>query len=296
MKILFLSNGNLPDYQNDSVLLGLKQLCGDDVVDYRRAWYLYKDSFGPGKANLAECYGRGFTLYSMLDSDAGCDRTDIVEKLKKKYFDIVIWGQIQRNQAYLGGVLSVYPKNKLVMIDGEDYPTTLPLFDKAIFMKRELGDGGIEGILPIHFGVPSCKILKGRPEKTKFIADYDPLINKQYTFETEQDYYDDYKRSYFGVTMKKAGWECLRHAEICSQYCLPYFRVLDGAPALTMHRLPRKELLMVMRLIEYGKAGMDTAIDFYDRIIDPFMEHVRANLTTESVAKYVLDTVAAANK
>jgi hypothetical protein len=241
-------------------------------------------------------YGRGFTLYGLLPSDAGCDRTDIVEKIKHKYFDQIWYISVQRNQAYLGGVLSVYPKNKIVMIDAEDYPTTLHIYDKAIFFKRELGDGGIEGILPIHFGVPSCKILKERPEKTKFMADYDPLINKQYNFEHEQDYYDDYKRSYFGVTMKKAGWECLRHAEICSQYCLPYFRVLDGAPALTMHRLPRKELLMVMRLIEYGKAGMDTAIDFYDRIIDPFMEHVRANLTTESVAKYVLDTVAAANK
>jgi hypothetical protein len=292
MKILFLSNGDKPDYQQDTVLHGLKMLMGDDIIDYRRSWYMYADSFGEGKANLKELYGRGFTLYGLLPSDAGVDRTDIVEKIKAKFFDYIIYGGIQRNQAFYGGVIETYPPSRVIFIDGEDCPQALNIYKFGTYFKRELL-GDAYDFLPIHFGIPKEKIVTGIPAKTRFMAEYDPLVNRTYLYDDEEAYYKSYRDSFFGCTMKKSGWECMRHAEILSQACLPYFRVLDGAPYTVMHRLPRKELLLVMNLIEYGAAGCETAKDFYYRVIESVMRHVRENLTTESVAKYVLDTVAA---
>jgi hypothetical protein len=295
MKILFLTNGDAPDYQQDTVLHGLKMLMGDDVVDYRRAWYMYADSFGDGKARLSDLYGKGFTLFGLLPPDTNCDRTDIVEKLQNKFFDLVIYGGIQRNQAYFGGVTATYPPERVVFIDGEDYPQALNIYKYGTYFKRELlGDNW--DFLPIHFGVPKEKVVTEIPEKKRFMAEYDPLINRTYIFEDENEYYQGYRDSYFAPTMKKSGWECMRHEEILSQACLPYFRVLDAAPKTVMHRLPRKELLLVMQLIEYGVAGCDTAVDFYHRVIESVMAHVRENLTTESVARYVLDTVKANQK
>lgn len=292
MKILFLTNGDAPDYMQDTCLHGLKSLWGDDVVDYNRVWYMYKDSFFNGGPKLKDLYGAGMTLFGLLPSDAACDRTDIVEKIKKKYFDLVIFGSIQRCQFYFGGVTSIYPRSQVVTIDGEDSPHTFVLQDHAISFKRELCST-IDGFYPIHFGIPAEKLLKSQPEKKRFMAEYDPLINKGYIYETEEEFYNNYKVSYFAPTMRKMGYDCMRHYEILSQWAIPYFRAVDGVPDSVMHRFPKKECDIVRRLIEFGPVGCETAIDLYPRIIEPIMETVRTKLTTEAVAQYVLDTVLA---
>src|SRR5579871_815620 len=283
MKILFLSNGDKPDYQQDTVFHGLRSLLGPDVVDYHRLFFMYKDD----PCEKASLYGRGFSLYKTLPSDADVDRTDIIAK----FFDLIVYGNINRCQAFWGGVNSIYPPHKIVLLDGEDHPYALKMPGYPYF-KRELGGDPYHLWMPIHFGIPKEKIPAERPAKTKFMADYDPLTAQSYTFENEADYYQGYAESYFGATMRKSGWECMRHTEILSQWCLPYFRLIEAAPPLTMHRLPRRELVIVKELIEYGEAGCLTAVQFYDRVIDSVMAHVRANLTTEAVAKYALDSVA----
>jgi hypothetical protein len=288
MKILFLSNGNLADYMCDSLFLGLRQLLGDDVVDYNRINHLYADHKDDG----TEHHGKGFTLFHMLGSDANIDRTDIVNKLQKKYFDLVIYGSIQRCQFYFGGVVSVYPKNQVVTVDGEDSPYTLVLQDHAISFKRELCSS-VDNIYPIHFGIPSSKILTEPPAKTRYMAEYDPLINRNYIYDNEKDYYAGYACSYFAPTMRKMGFDCLRHYEILANYCIPYFRCVEAIPDMVMHRYPKKECDLFRRLIEYGPEGRYTAIDLYNRLIEPMMKVTRERLTTESVARYVIDTVAA---
>ena len=42
MKILFISQGNLPEYQCDSLFHGLRLLFGDDIVDVNKISYMYK--------------------------------------------------------------------------------------------------------------------------------------------------------------------------------------------------------------------------------------------------------------
>jgi hypothetical protein len=65
MKILYISGNQrseqfpwLTDYQDDCLLLGLKELFGDDVVDSNKRFHLYSDY---SDDQLATEYGRGFT-------------------------------------------------------------------------------------------------------------------------------------------------------------------------------------------------------------------------------------------
>ena len=49
MKILFISSlnekeeGRLNDYMHDIVLHGLREIYGNDVIDYPGVWYMYHD-------------------------------------------------------------------------------------------------------------------------------------------------------------------------------------------------------------------------------------------------------------
>jgi hypothetical protein len=292
MKILFLSNADKCDYGADCVYDGLVSILGqENVIDVNPMWYMRRSSFGEGKVDQKSLYGMGMTLYNRLD-DAEVDRTDIVEKIKNKFFDYIVFASIQRCQFWFGGIISVYPPERIIMIDGEDTPITLSIHDKGWLFKRELC-GDIEGMYPIHFGIPAEKILKERPEKTRFMSEYDPLVNRSYIFEDEASYYKGYADSYFAPTMRKAGFDALRHYEICSQWAIPYFRGIEAIPPSVMFRFPKKTCNIVRQLIEFGPEGCSTAVDFYERVIDGFMEHVRKNLTTESVARYILDTVSA---
>ena len=47
----------------------------------------------------------------------------------------------------------------------------------------------------------------------------------------ERGYYADMERAYFGLTWKKAGWDCLRHLELLAAGCVPLFTHIGTAPA-----------------------------------------------------------------
>lgn len=49
-------------------------------------------------------------------------------------------------------------------------------------------------------------------------------------FADEASYYNDLSKSRFGVTTKRAGWDCLRHYELAANGCVLCFRDLDRKP------------------------------------------------------------------
>lgn len=51
-----------------------------------------------------------------------------------------------------------------------------------------------------------------------------------YIYDREEDYYSDLRNSRFGVTMKRAGWDCLRHYELAANGSVLCFRDLDRKP------------------------------------------------------------------
>ncbi len=92
---------------------------------------------------------------------------------------------------------------------------------------------------PIAFSIPEEKIVAEPPVKEKLLAAHvvdEEVANRvgassTYVFDAEEDYYADLRASRFGVTTKRAGWDCLRHYELAANGCVPCFRDLDRKPA-----------------------------------------------------------------
>jgi hypothetical protein len=286
LKILYISKGREADYQCDMLFHGLRSLFGPDVVDVNRLWFMYANSFGPGKHDLSKCYGRGFTLYGLLPDDDKVDRTDILRKIKCGYFSYVIYGSVHRDRSHWKEVSSVYPASKIILIDGEDSPAIAPVLGQGIYFKRELTEADA---LPIQFAIPKEKILAEIPAKTRKISPYAPWELRQgHIYETEADYYQDYGQSYFARTRKKAGWDCLRHYEIMAAGTLPYFERLEECPSRTMELLPKSELLMAREMHDTWPA-QETC---WPELMAKVSTVLREKLTTEAMAKHMLERIA----
>lgn len=292
MKILFISpGGNTQDYQRDAAFLGLRHWLGPDIVDVNKLDSLYVG------ADRSQMYGLGFSLYAELE-DIPVDRTDIPRKIRDHFFDIVMYGSIHRNRDYLHEVVSIYPAERIWAIDGEDHPGYLSGLGMSTF-KREL-HAPQPGCWPIHFAIPSKKIPANPPAKKRILAPCDPINRKSYIYKTEADYYQQYAESCYGATMQKAGWDCMRHYEILSQWCIPYFRVLESLPNLICHNLPRPELMLAKLAMEYfqvqNSRNVDILTHLYESLIEPVMKVTREKLTTEALGLYILDTMGVSRK
>ena len=285
MKILYITNhkqihqqsgGFLHDYLNDLIFYAFTELEDIEIIDSTPIIHLYKEN--ESKINKQYLWGRGFTSTFLIDKDT-IDRTDIEEKIKDKYFDLIIYGAVKRCLDYYDLISNIYPPNKIILIDGDDFIGVSPLVTKHPYFKRELLDNKM---IPIHFAIPGSKIAQIKLDKTQ---DYGSIIpgHGGYKFDVEQEYYDDYNKSYFGVTMKKAGWDCMRHYEILANNCLPYFTDLEECPKYTLTNLPKELLLEAKNLVN------DFDEQKYFIILSELFEYTKNNLTTKDLAKYVLE-------
>ncbi len=160
MKILFLTHLNNTDkirndYMNDSLLHGLRELYGSNVVDYPGAWYMYKEEVIKRKFNYSNLWGNGFTYYDQLKNFDQIDRSNIKEKIKSNYFDYVIYGSFPRSQIFLEDVKK--SKSKIILIDWEDNQDLSKNTDlNLIYFKRELNQN-VKNVYPINFIIPKKK-------------------------------------------------------------------------------------------------------------------------------------------
>lgn len=161
-------------------------------------------------------------------------------------------------------------------------------------------------IHPIQLAFPLTRLSNFSAEKTSFFSDISPLGGSaKYTFYKEQDYYTHYSKSYFAVTAKKAGWDCLRHYEIAGSGTLPYFLDIEDCPQNTMYRWPKDLLLEIKNLpgmptekevrkaaqsqkLHLLKAGSSFDEQSYQSLRKNFMDYFLQNLTTESLSAYFL--------
>ena len=296
MKILYIAtnknnppNEPLVDYQNDCLLIGLKELFGDDVVDYKRRDHLYTD-FPVEEAKKQ--YGKGFTVTRVLDPD-NTDRTDIEKKIKNKFFDLVVYGSIWRCADLFDLVLENYPKDKIVLVDGEDSQKFHHLVRAGVpYFKRELMYEANEefaqffnGVAPISFAFPTNKIL-GASKKTQLYAINDPRKPKSYVFEDEAAYYDDYRKSKYAFTIQKAGWDCLRHYEIMANGCIPLFENLPLCPRFVMQKFPKA---LLKRIGFFYKNDFKYLENNYDYFAEELKKHFLTYNTTKALAEYILE-------
>jgi hypothetical protein len=289
MKILYITNhidiarasgGFINDYQNDLVFYGLRELFGDDVVDSTPIISLYKEY--EDKIPIQNLWG-GMTSFWLI-GDNNIDRTNIEEKIKDQYYDLIIYGAIKRCKNYYDLVSKHYPANKVILIDGNDETELDPLYNKHLYFKRELIEDH-KNLLPITFGIPTCKLSIPNKNKTQEYATCTPGQPETYIFKDEKSYYEDYQKSYYGVTMKKAGWDCMRHYEILGNYCMPYFIELENCPKNILANLP-KELL-----IEGRKLTNNFDEQKYFIILDEIFSYTKENLTTKNIANYILNKI-----
>lgn len=246
----------MEDYLADSLLHGLKTLLGADVVDSPRRDSLYRDF--PSE-RVGELYGRGFSLYSGLLDDESIDRERPLERAAGGEFDLVVVGDIWRRAEAWRVLASRAGRVEVAVLDGGDYPRPWPYgrpalrhlfaprpWRRARFFKRELtpvterwARGG--SVHEIAFSFPEEKVIADAGgERPNLLSTH--VVDEEvaaavgragtgYAFATEQEYYDDLRSARFAVTVKRAGWESLRHYEIAANGAIPCFRGLDAKPA-----------------------------------------------------------------
>jgi hypothetical protein len=285
VKILYVSGAQQPDYLCDALFHGMRSHFGTEVVDVGRLSYMYKG------AETYLLYGKGFSLYGLIEEGA-VDRTDIESKIANRFFDYIVFGSIQREYSLLGRVRSAYEPRKIILIDGEDNPLMYAnCMSHGVYFKREMHTPQ-PNAYPIQFAIPAEKIQP--PEKKiRLMAPLDPVDTRTYIYNDEASYYGDYRASMFGKTMKKAGWDCLRHYEIMACYCLPYFVNLEHCPATIMTKLPKEELLVAKTMLEYrnGELFHSSAGEYlWESLMYNAFEKFKQHLTTAALATYVLDT------
>ncbi len=281
MKILYISGAAGPDYQCDMLFHGLRELLGAEVIDAQRLWYMYMSEVTPEVKR--KLYGRGFTVYGRLE-EPEVDRTDLQGKIRSKYFDLIVYGSAWRNLDCLSLVTEAYPPSRIAFVDGEDSQAVRSeLLGLGRYFKRECTRDSRQ-CLPIHFAIPKSAVRTTVPVKTQAVATVIPGRTETYVFQDEAAYYEDYAVSMVAVTMKKAGWDCLRHYEILANGCVPHFIDLEHCPSHTMTNLPKRFLLKARRWP--GVAGA-----IRDDTFEACRLFARDFLTTEVLATEFLDAM-----
>lgn len=278
MKVLYISSGAKPDYLCDMIFHGLRTLLGADVVDVNRLAFMYDDFPQERKPAL---WGRGFTVYGLLDSKLVVDRSNVEERIRAREFDRVVFGSAHRCLDYLPLVIERYPADRIAFLDGEDITDIIePLTRAGRYFKRELPHPRND-VLPISFSIPREKMCRSRVPKTRLIAE---TPTNRHVFSDESEYYRSYQTAYFGITHKKWGWDCCRHYEIIMNRCIPLFTDIHLIPPATMTFFPKTLVQEAMLSMDFGE---------YDSYQERIFLHLCRHNTTESMARYVLDTVEA---
>ena len=282
MKILFFTTENKL-YQGDllenTILHGLRSCLGENCVDYPKKKVMYHDFSEVHKDNI---HGRGFTLLT----------TPIKDILNRNIFE----------QHLDGHDLYGHAPNKIIF-DNEEIIGTQ--FDNSF--KREFTKSSHKNVYPTGFGIPKerirnlnidCKnqlFQKTAPDYSLF-KDIKDLGGgfKHHKFSIESEYYEDLSASWFGLTSKKGGWDCLRHYEIIAAGACLLFRDYDKKPPLcSPQNLPcfsysSKEELdgIINRLVVNGKPT-----DEYVDMVNQQRKWLLEFATTEARAKYIINII-----
>lgn len=233
MKILYITTkdpNSQGDFQEVTMLHGLRTLLGESCIDLPKKKVMYRDF---SETNQTDLHGWGFTLYEESIYNIN---DELRENLKD--IDFIVYGV---TNAY--GVTDYPEINKLSpnvwYLDGHDAPTIQkkPCLKREMFVEEE-------GVYPTGFGIPYKKILPLNFKRNQLYQKSAPsysLFGRQilglearanYIFTNEKEYYDDMYNSWFGLTCIKGGWDSLRHYEILAAGCCLLFRDYNQKPQL----------------------------------------------------------------
>ncbi len=146
-------------------------------------------------------------------------------------------------------------------------------------------------IYPLSYCIPDeCivnpdEVLK---KKTELISPLIPGQPNTYQFgpTMEKEYNEMYQNSLFAHTMKKGGWDCLRHYEILANGCIPIFKDLDNCPPHILTTLPKGLIQEANRnLLPWN---YDNKM-LYDGYVYCLLKHMRDYCSTSATIRYFLE-------
>jgi len=150
-------------------------------------------------------------------------------------------------------------------------------------------------LLPITQCIPQEKIIQKIVAKTKILANVRPMFQK-HIYDNEQDYYNDYQTSLFGLTHSKNGYDSLRHYEILMNGCIPYFCDLDIVPKEVLSLYPKDKINetneFYQKIKNYSIEEFNNhpnLVKIYNNHLEYLIQFTKDHLTTEQMVKYVLD-------
>jgi hypothetical protein len=269
-RILLLTPNN-EDYLTDSLFHGLRSQLGADVIEYPKREFMYDSYPAERRQRLYGRGFSLYGLLPDLPVDRNQLTQRILDGEFDLVVFAHIWGtfglfaelapQLHRRVpiAILDGADRVEPYPYSGFWWRKRAWWTLPrAHNRGIYFKRELTPWtgtfrayltlppALASMLPsikrmreIAFSFPEEKVIPYLPVKDRLVASHvvDPKLaakldaSTSYAFSDETDYYADLQRSKFGITVKRAGWDCLRHYEQAANGCVPCFRELDRKPA-----------------------------------------------------------------
>lgn len=143
----------------------------------------------------------------------------------------------------------------------------------------------------INFSIPAEKVVTEVPKKTRMESLLIPGKLDTYIYNTEEEYYKQYQESYFAITCKKGGWDCLRHYEIIANGCIPVFINIEQCPTNTLTLYPKelqKEANLFYSTYRYCDLDDEEFLEKYNILANKFLSYMRQNLTTIRTAEYIL--------
>jgi hypothetical protein len=115
LRVLMLNIGKL-NYSRELLSIGLRQVLGEDFVDYPRNKYIYS--------------AEAFSFTNVVD-DAGVNRSEIKKQIKERVFDLVIFASLDLGRPlnawtipYLRLVRKYYGRDKVAFVFGGDRSIT----------------------------------------------------------------------------------------------------------------------------------------------------------------------------
>jgi len=289
LKILFINNFAWPDYLSNMLYIGLDSRKDVELYTYAAPYFLingigWNDKFVNNSKWEGENKPPGFTVYNKVTKGPYIDfYEDIRVKIASKFYDKVIYSSVWRDRCFIDDVSKVYNKKDIIFIDGDDHELIQDYYiDKGFYFKREIYSDS--KVLPISFAIPDSILREELAPKTQFFGTVFPGDTNTYIFKNEEEYFNDYYKSYYGVTCKKGGWDCLRHYEILANRSIPYFLDLKDCPKNTLHNFPKDIILYTN---EYAKNN--TIPPDYFKVQEELYYYTKANLTTSKLAQYVIE-------
>jgi hypothetical protein len=326
MRILYFTS-NVEDYLSDGLLHGLRAILGDAVVDFPKKYSMYK-SYPQDKASSLYGRGfslyrtlddisidrsdirnelRSGKFDAIVFSDIGRQFEYLVTHirwLEGRKIAVVDGGDSPAAFPYPRQLWRLpviwtarYRAKHFVQFKREITPATrqyysLKLLPLSLCEKLPV----IRTLVPISFSFPEEKITAPMAKTKRFpahIVDREVALrvggNVRYAFSDEASYYRDLQQSYYGITSKRAGWDCLRHYEIAANGAVPCFRDLQNKPASCAPHGLHEDNCITYRSVDELLHRVDKMSEHeYGRLQRGALAWVRAN-TTRMRASAFLD-------